>query len=45
MFFPGLQLLSLNHLRVHAEPALNGHKEEIMLDIKKYILALKVDNH
>lgn len=45
MFFSGLQLLSLNHLRVHTETALNGHKEEIILDIKKYVLALKVDNH
>lgn len=32
-------LLSLNHLRVHAEMDLNSHKGEFRLDIRKYVLA------
>lgn len=38
-------LLSLNHLRVHVQTDLNGHKEELMLDSGKYSLDLKVDKH
>lgn len=38
-------LLSLKHPQVHTETALSGHKEELRFDIRKSVLALKIDQH